>query len=215
MGEKKVMEKALFKAALPYLTTPYLLSLYSDYKSPRDKIKNLVKNGDLIHLKQGLYILGEMYGRTYSKEVISGILYGPSAVSLEYALSFHGLIPERVEEITCICFKRAKIFRTPIGRFSYTFLPVEKYTCGLTYQMTELGNYLIASPEKALCDKVYFSSVKGKGELSDFLFSELRIEKGRLRKLDPALLSRLAQVYRRMNCRYLVEMVIGIRQEKE
>ena len=85
-SEGTSMEKKLFEAALPYLTTSYLLTLYSDYSSPRDKIKNLVKKGDLVHLKQGLYIIGEKYGRAYSKEVVSAMLYGPSAISLEYAL---------------------------------------------------------------------------------------------------------------------------------
>jgi hypothetical protein len=209
------MEKRLFEAALPYLTTSYLLTLYSDYSSPRDKIKNLVRKGDLVHLKQGLYIIGEKYGRAYSKEVVSAMLYGPSAISLEYALFFHGLIPEGVEEITCICFKRTKKFETPVGRFSYTFLPAEKYPCGITYRRSDLGNYFIASPEKALCDKVYFSSVGRKSEVFDYLLDELRIEQEQLKGLDLALLSRLADVYKRKSCRYLLEAVSSIQAEKE
>ncbi len=209
------MEKALFQTKLPYLTTAYLLSLYADYKSPRDKIKQLVKNGNLINIKQGLYILGNSYNREYSSEVISGMLYGPSAISLEYALSFHGLIPERVEEVTCICFKRDKMFNTPIGRFSYKYLPLGKFTCGINYQRTDLGNFFIAGPEKALCDKVYFSSIKEEQEILHYLLYELRIDKEQLKKLDVKLLAYLSQIYKRKSCQYLLQAVAGFQMGEE
>ena len=209
------MEKTLYQTKLPYSTTPYLLSLFSDYKSPRDKIKNLTKSGDLVHIKQGLYILGDSYNREYSREVISGMLYGPSAISLEYALSFHGFIPERVEEITSICFKRDKRFNTPIGRFSYKYLPLGKYTYGINYRKTDLGNFFIAGPEKALCDKVYFSSIKEKQEIVNYLLYELRIEKELLKTLDLKLLTKLSQVYKRKSCQYLLQTITGIQMEEE
>ncbi len=209
------MERTLFQAKLPYFTTSYLLSIYAGYKSPRDKINQLVKSGDLVHIKQGLYILGEAYGREYSREVLSGMLYGPSAISLEYALSYYSLIPERVEEVTCICFKRDKKYHTPIGRFSYKYLPVEKYTCGIYYKRTDLGNFLIASPEKALCDIVYFSSIKEDREVPEYLLHELRIDKEQLKKLDIALLAYVSQVYKRKICEYLLHTIISFQMEKE
>ncbi len=209
------MERLLFQTKLPYFTTPYLLSLYAGYKSPRDKIKLLVKNGDLVHIRQGLYILGASYGRAYSPEVLSGMIYGPSAVSLEYALSFHGIIPERVEEVTCICFKRDKRYNTPVGRFSYRYLPVEKYTCGISYRRTDLGNFFIASPEKALCDKVYFSPVLEQRDFPEYLLSDLRVAREQLKRFDIAQLSHLAQVYKRKNCQYLLQTVTRFQMERE
>lgn len=209
------MERTLFQEKFPYLTTPYLLSMYAGYKSPRDKIKQLVESGDLVHIKQGLYILGEAYGREYSREVLSGMIYGPSAISLEYALSFHGLIPERVEEVTCICFKRDKKYHTPIGRFSYKYLPAEKYTCGINFERTELGNFFIASPEKALCDTVYFSSIKQYWEVPGYLLDELRIDTEQLKKLDIALLAYVSGVYKRKSCQYLLQAITRLKQEKE
>lgn len=211
----KIMEKILFQTKLPYLTTSYLLSLYADYKYPRDKIKQLVKSRDLIHVKQGVYILGETYQRNYSHEVISGMLYGPSAISLEFALSFHGLIPERVEEVTCICFKRDKRFNTPVGRFSYKYLPIEKYTHGIEYRKTYYGNFFIATPEKALCDKVYFSTIREKYEMADYLLDDLRIEKDELKGFDLKLLTHLSHIYKRKNCQYLLQTVAEFQLERE
>ena len=206
------MEHILSQAESAYFTTPYLLSLYSSYKHPRDKIKNLLKTGDLLHLKQGLYILGEIYNKKYSREVIAGMIYGPSAISLDYALSYHGMIPERVEELTCICFKKDKTFDTPIGRFSYRYLNVEKYSLGISWVRTEFGNFLIACPEKALCDKVYFSTIKKRNELDGYLFEELRIDEESLKNLDLELLNNLADKYKRKNCRLLVEKIAEIQK---
>jgi predicted transcriptional regulator of viral defense system len=61
----------------------------------------MVKNGDLISLKRGIYVFSEKY-RTSPLNYISiaNILHKPSYVSFEYALSYHGLIPERVYTIT-------------------------------------------------------------------------------------------------------------------
>ncbi len=204
------MEKLLFQKELPYFTTPYLMSLFSEYKSPRDKIKHLTKNGELVHIRQGLYILGQDYNRKYSREVISGMLYGPSAISMEYALSFHGLIPERVEKITGICFKRDKFFNTPIGMFSYKYLPTQKYTIGIEYHRTDLGNFFIAAPEKALCDKVYYSTIKEMSEVPPYLLEELRIDMMDLQKLDINLLTRLSEIYKRKNTLYLLQTIASL-----
>ncbi len=209
------MENILFQEKLPYFTTPYLMSLFANYKSPRDKIKHSTKSGDLIHIKQGLYILGQNYNRKYSREVISGMLYGPSAISMEYALSFHGFIPERVEKITGICFKRDKSFNTPIGMFSYKYLPPRKYLIGIQYHRTELGNFFVATPEKALCDKVYFSTIKEKSEVPDYLLEELRIDMMQLLKLDINLLAKLSEIYKRKNTVYLLQTIASLQAENK
>ena len=209
------MENRLIQEKLTYFTTPYLMSLFASYKSPRDKIKHLTKNGDLIHIKQGLYILGQNYNRKYSRETISGMLYGPSAISMEYALSFHGLIPERVEIITCICFKRDKSFNTPIGMFSYKYLPTRKYTIGIEYHRTKLGNFFMASPEKALCDKVYFSTIKYRSEVPCYLLEELRIDIMQLQKLNISLLTRLSEIYKRKNIVYLLQTIAGLQTKNK
>lgn len=86
-----------------------------DYGAPKARITRMMKSGALIQIKRGLYV----NKRSVSRRVLASMLYGPSYISFEYALSAAGLIPERVEVITSACFRknRNKIFRTPLGEF--------------------------------------------------------------------------------------------------
>lgn len=207
------MDSSLNKIQLPYLTTAYLLSVFYEQKYPRDKIKNLLAKGDLIHLKQGLYLLGDEYRRNYSKEVIAGMLYGPSAISFEYALSYHGIIPERVELVTSVCFKRNKKFSTPIGDFNYRYQAPELYPLGIELIQTSLGNFFMASPEKALCDIAYDLKITSDEEALDYVLGSLRADEEELYKLDASLLMRLGKIYRRRSVQHLIEALIVYQQK--
>lgn len=202
------MDRLLSKSPLPYLTTTYLLDLFAEQKYPRDKIKNLLGKGDLIHLKQGLYLLGDDYSREYSKEVIAGMLYGPSAISYEYALSYHGLIPERVEVVTSVCFKRNKQFSTPIGDFSYRYLAPELYPLGINLIQSNLGNFFLATAERALCDLAYDSKLASEDEALDYVLGSLRVDEEEVQKLDVGLLMRLGKIYRRKSVLHIVDALI-------
>jgi hypothetical protein len=87
------------------------------FGAPRNKIRNLCRSGDLVRVKKGLYVAPTFPGRApeVSPLVLAGLVYGPSYVSLESALAHHGLIPERVNEITSVTTKRAKRFDTPMA----------------------------------------------------------------------------------------------------
>lgn len=190
-----------------YLTSSYLISLFKHYKSPQHKIKSLINNGDLIHIKKGLYILGEKYNKKYSKPVLANMIFGPSAISFEYALYKHGLIPEKVETITSICFKRNKIFKTPIGLFTFKYMHKELYLVGLDYQETELGNYFLASPEKALCDIAYNKGFKTENEAYKY-FKNLRIDKESQSKLNISLMMKISKIYKNQSVKNLVDGII-------
>lgn len=209
------MEKKLIQAHLPYLTTSYLTSLFADHKYPKDKIKNLLAQEELIHIKQGIYLLSDVYGKSYSKEVLAGIIYGPSAISFEYALFYHGLIPERVEVVTSTCFKRNKKFRTPVGEFTYRYLAPELYPIGVDYIQTDEGNFFIATPEKALCDLAYNTKIFSDDEALDFVLGSLRFDKQEVLKLNPGLLLSLAKTYRRKSTTHLVDALIIFQNENK
>jgi len=149
------------------------------YKNPRVKINDLLKKGHIIRIKKGLYIFGpEMAREPYSKEVLANLVYGPSYISLEYALSFYGLIPERVETVTSITNKRRKIFDTPIGIFSYRYINPSIYSSGVTlHDVDKYHSILIASKEKAVFDMLYFSKkMTDQSQLEEYLFDDLRID---------------------------------------
>ena len=173
-----------------------------DYVHPRGKISNWIRNGELIRVKKGLYVFGRSIARgPFSLEVLANLIYGPSAISLNYALSYYGLIPESVHTITSITNKRNKTFDTPIGRFTYRYLSAEKYAIGL--QLLTLNNdtnFLIATPEKALCDVIIFTAknikFKSQQDVENFLLHDMRIDENALREMDLKLLDEITYTYR-------------------
>src|SRR5688572_9123494 len=89
------------------ITHQLLRSLLKDYKRPNDKIHELQKSGILQPLKKGLYIAGPSLNTNRLPEplLIANHILGPSYVSADTALSYYGLIPERVYEITSMTTK--------------------------------------------------------------------------------------------------------------
>ena len=111
----EILRKLANREEIDYL---FLVSALKHYARPREKISQWLKSGDLIRVKKGLYIFaGEAKESLYSLEVLANLIYGPSAISLSYALAFYGMIPERVSTITSITPKRCKKFGTPVGLF--------------------------------------------------------------------------------------------------
>lgn len=168
------------------------------YKNPRIKINDLLKKSKIIRVKKGLYVFGpELSREPYSKEALANLIYGPSYVSLEYALSFYGLIPERVETITNVTNKRKKIFNTPVGIFSYRYINPSIYPYGVTlYEIDKRHSILIASREKALSDLLYFSDkMTDKSQIEKYLFEDLRINAGEIRNFNLRKVNKLAGFY--------------------
>lgn len=158
----------------------FVMDCLKDYKSPRSKLTVLLKNGDLIRVKKGIYVFGPDYRKEpYSQEIIANKIYGPSYVSREYALAYYGLIPEYVAEVTNVSTKRNRHFNTPIGRFSYNHLPIALYRVGFNLiSVRDNATALIATPEKALADLFYLRKVhpENLNELSTLLFDDLRLD---------------------------------------
>lgn len=172
------------------------------------KISYMVKQGSLIRLRKGLYTFGYAY-QTSSIDIISlaNLLYAPSYLSFEYALSYYGLIPERVYEVTSASLYTKKVFETPIGRFSYRPIPLEVYALGVDWLYDEVnGGKLIATPEKALCDKIRADRGIGRltqEKMADYLEFDLRIEWESLFGLDLALIEAISKAYSSHNLKTL------------
>ena len=134
------------------ITRHVLLEILREYKRPNDKISELIKNGELVSLRRGLYVPGPSTGLPIPESfLIANHLRGPSYVSLEAALSHWGFIPERTYEISSVTIKPSKKIKTPIGRFGYQQLPTPYYSYGIrSVELTTNQLVLLASPEKAL-----------------------------------------------------------------
>lgn len=74
------------------------------YSNKNNKISRDIRDGKLFKIITGLY---ETDSNTPGY-LLAGSIYGPSYISFEYALSFYGLIPERVTTITCATFDKKK-----------------------------------------------------------------------------------------------------------
>lgn len=172
-----------------------------DYRAPRDRLGHLCASGEVVRVRKGLYVPGWKRGQEPPVDplVLSGLIYGPSYVSLETALSRHGLIPERVEEITCITSKRAKLFDTPTGRFRYEPVNERVFGLGIRLEQARGGSFFIAEPEKALCDRLaMISGLTAARDMRDVLENDLRIEPDEvIRSFRLPLVTEIASVYRR------------------
>jgi len=175
-----------------------LASCLSRYKAPNRKITALLQAGDIIRVKKGLYIFGEQHRRQpIHLGLLANIIFGPSYVSKEYALSFYGMIPERVEWITSMTSKRKKKFHTPLGVFSYDYLNPKRYTAGVDWQVTaDEHHYFIASPEKALADLVfYYKEISNQNDMRLHLIENLRIDVDSLQSLNIKRMRKIALAY--------------------
>ena len=171
------------------LTHGTLLSILDEYRSPNDKIVLMIDDGLLLPIKKGLYAVSpEITGIPLSLPLVANLLYGPSYVSMDYALHHYGIIPERVVEITSMTTRRGKTYDLTVGRFSYTHSPPEFYAIGVDrLENPDKTGFLMASPEKALCDKLVFTrnlNIKSRDALEGLLFDDLRIEEDSLARFD-------------------------------
>lgn len=139
-------------------------------------IKRAVATGDLLIIKRGLYALAPEYRKeTLNPYYAAQIINGPSYISLETALSVHGLIPEAVYTITSVSNKQARNIDTSIGYFSYDRVPQKILFSGVSRKVDDFGySWMLASPVKALADYVYL--YKKNWTSSKELVGSLRIE---------------------------------------
>lgn len=189
-----------------------LMQLLKGYSEPRKKLQSFLKKKELIRVKKGIYVFGPKAAiEPYSREHLANLIYGPSSISLEYALSFYDMIPERVEEVTSITIRRNKLFVTPVGRFNYHFLSPQKYPMGMSQVLLAGRNILIASKEKALCDMLCLKTgrLKNKKELQEHLFENLRIEEYHIKNFNLSLLEALNLHYRNHNVNLLFAYLNG------
>jgi len=115
-----------------------------------------IKKGYIERVKRGLYVFSDRKSWV-SPEEISFLIYEPSYISLEYALSHYGFIPEMVYSITAVTPKVTRRFANKFGNFIYRKIKPELFF-GYKIMETESGKYLLAEPEKALLDYFYLNS---------------------------------------------------------
>lgn len=176
-----------------------LLDCLREYRKPRDGIQRLVAGGDIVRIRKGLYAFATPLRRQpIVREQLANLIYGPSYVSLDWALSYHGLIPERVAAVTSVTTGRSRHFDTPFGAFCYQMLTPARYAVGALLLPKEAPAFLMASPEKALVDKVWMDKRFAGLRVTDFgpyLLEDLRLAPEGLQALDAERMAAVGHAY--------------------
>ena len=181
----------------PIVDSLRMKELLGDIRDKRGKIARMIHSGDLIQLRRGLYATQ----RDINPYCLAASIYGPSYISFETALSFHGLIPEAVYEITSATLKRPKEFENGFGRYRYHAIPRNVYAVGIE-RITESGiPFLIASSTKALCDRIALEPRMR--SMSDVRQWAKLMRLNADMELDPAILEACAESYGRPAVRVL------------
>lgn len=172
---------------VPLIDTPTLRALGAEPRGLSVQLCRWAAAGRLVQLRRGAYLLPEHLRRApVPAERLANLLFSPSYVSLERALSIHGLVPEAVPLVQSVTTGRPGLLSTPVGQFAYRHV---KPSWFFGYEELEVagGRALVARPEKALLDLVYLSP----GEFTRPRLAGLRLQG--LDRLDGPDLGRMAE----------------------
>lgn len=178
-----------------------LEAVYPEIRDIRVKAARLEDSGEIIRLKRGFYVVNpKVSGVRLNDFLIANHLYGPSYVSMQSALRYYGLIPETVYEVQSLATGLAKSFTNSLGTFRYIHCPSEYYSIGVTSVMEQNISFMIASPEKALCDLIMFTpklNLRYTNEIRAYLDEDIRIDMEELAKFDIDILKECASAGRK------------------
>ena len=173
-------------------------------------LKRALAAGDVLRIHRGIYCLaGKYLPQALDPRVLAQRIHGPSYISLETALAYHGLIPESVQVITSGTAGRSREFGTPIGWFSFSRVPQKTLYAGVERVENRRGEaFLLASPLKALADYVYVAKCDWRSALP--VISSLRVEEDDLERVDSAQFDALAGNY---SSRRVRRFLAGLRED--
>ena len=194
-------------------TTAMLHNELRQYANPGVKIKRMADSRIITPIIKGIYETDASTPGHY----LAGIIYGPSYLSFEYALAWHDLIPEAVYSYTsATCGKsRKKRYDTAFGTFLYRDVPVAVFPYGTQLHIENGYSFVIASPEKAICDQLYtISPCNNRALLQRRLFEDLRIEPTMFTNLDMNALVELAGLYSTKNHKMLISLAKDVKRHE-
>lgn len=188
------------------ISSEELLFENRSYAVPQIRIQRMVKKGELIPLKRGMYETDS----TAPGFLMANAILGPSYISFEYALSYHSMIPERVITYTSATFgkNKKKEFMNSFGTFTYRDIPQDVFPYYYSRELYGNRPYLIASREKALCDQLYIASpIRGIHDFEEFLFDGMRLDEDIFDSLDFEKIKRIAPLYHKTNLYQLEKLI--------
>lgn len=180
------------------VSTMALASLFPENKAGGEKVRSLERKEYVIRLKRGLYVVNPEVSRVpLSLELIANQLYAPSYVSMSSALRYYGLIPETVYTIQSMTVKHSRSFDTPVGHFDYSSINREAFHVGVTIIDKQAYTFLMASPEKALCDLVANSpkvNLRYMKDVERYFEEDIRLDTDEFLKMDASVFEQYIEV---------------------
>lgn len=145
----------------PLILSQDLMLAQTNKQNMRNQLKRWQSKKLLVRLKRGVYLLNPSDRKINpSRTYIANQLYHPSYISLEYALKFYDLIPERVSDLTSITTRKTLRLKNEAGTFIYQHIKPQAFR-GFKALNDEAGLiFFIAEPEKAVVDFFYLNLEK-------------------------------------------------------
>ena len=113
------------------------------------------KSGYVVMLRRGWYAFADYLQQPDYARYFAGKIYAPSYISLHTALSFYGIIPEAVVEITSVTTQKTCRYENAFGQFSYQTIRPRLFWGFEPKTMRDGKQYMMATPEKAIIDLLY------------------------------------------------------------
>lgn len=180
------------------VTAAIVASVYPRISAMNKKMADMERKGELMRIKKGIYVVSpEITGCRLSNELIANTLCTPSYVSMFTSLRYYGLIPEAVYTQQSMTISHSKTIDTPIGRFEYTHISREAFPIGITRKTKGNAAFIIATPEKALCDLIAATSgltLRYKNEAIRYLEEYLRFDMDYLEEMNGSILEEYIKV---------------------
>ena len=190
------LEKALRTLDSDYVTAAELecILAMSSANARYAQIKRALAQGLLIRLTRGVYRRAGYLEKTkpHPFEIAQHLVW-PSYVSLESALSYHGLIPEAIYQTTSVTTQKSRLIQNAFGHFEYKTLAKNNFFIDVQRVQTKHECFYVANPWKALCD--YISCHKKDWISMEPALLALRLEQTELPHLTPALKKALTNFY--------------------
>ncbi len=168
--------------------------------------------GEVQRLKPGLFVLAPPYRKSEPHPfAVAAMLHAPSHVSLESALSHHGLIPEAVYQVISVTVDRSRDFATPLGVFRFRRVPTRSPRAGVEAVPVARNAWaFVASPLRAIADAVYLNrQISWKRDGLGYLTQSLRIEEDDLRSLSFDALDEILRSFRSGRVRVYLDGLRG------
>ena len=186
----------------PVILSKEVIRQKGDYQNVHNQLNRWLKKGLIIKLKKGIYLLNKNDRRNNPGQIfLANQLYEPSYVSLEFALNFYGLIPERAVEVTSVSTKKTARFSNEAGEYVYQHIKPEAFRGFRSVKDDNGFSSFIAEPEKAVVDFLYLNLRKFKAGESGVFAGSYRFQ-----NVESLKLKRVINLSKLFNSRKLLKV---------